>query len=364
MPKPKFRVSPAILNLLKWKLEDALMFRINSKPDCKKAALVISDKIGKAISESTIYRLFLWENNENSPFLQTLENLAVFIGYSNWNLLETDLIDLGKFRVKSGIFADDYDKEPLSLLLVCIETGNFHVLRKFLSQFPDNLSFEKKIILGEELYAALYRNPEATVAFYKAFHRIPIVRESFFEFFADPQFKLNKYEEGLKCYLENINPLSSIQCLQDYLFANSLLLRHYFFTKRIQELTALGHELYDSIHITQEQLEQIHIYPHIRYRTYFLLYQFAKNGFDESYWEWLMEYAVRLAQRNLRWEQKIVVHTVLDALQFDEGYLNRSYAIFNAEFKELFDLIPPHLLSRPIKDRLRFFDTNAAQIFD
>lgn len=364
MPKPKFRISSAVLNALKMKLEDALSYRIHNKPDCKQAALVISEKTGRRISESTIYRLFLWENNMNSPYLQTLEILAEFIGYPSWVELEIHLIELCKFRVKSGVFADSYDKEPFSVLFHCIKTKSFGALCSFFNQFPNDMSFEKKLILGEEIYASLYRNPESTMEFYKEFHAVPIVRESFFEYFADPQFKLSHYAEGLNLYLKNIHPLDSIQSLQDYIFANCLLFRHYFFSEQIESLKELGQRLYSDLIFPTEALEQIHIYPQIRYRTYYLFYRCNQVGFDEVYWRWLVDYAIELSKSYSTWEQKIIVHTVLDALQFDEHYLQLTYDIFQSKFTELFSMIPPYLNQRPVCQQLRFLDTNAVQIFD
>lgn len=364
MPKPKFRISQAVLNALKMKLEDALSYRIQTKPDCKQAAVVITEKTGKMISESTVYRLFLWEKNINSPYVQTLEILAEFIGYPSWFALEDHLHELCKFRIKSGVFADSFDREPYSVLFHCIQMKSFDALRSFFNQFPSDVSFEKKLILGEEIYAGLYRNPESTTDFYKEFHAVPIVRESFFEYFADPQFKLQHYEEGLNLYLQNIHPDESLQCIQDYIFANCLLLRHYFFTKNVSTLEALGDRLYVQLRVNQDSLDQIHVYPHIRYRCYYLFYRYFQVGFDEVYWRWLVDYAIELSKSYCAWEQKIIVHTVLDALQFDEHYLQLTYDIFQSKFTDLFSMIPPYLNQRPVFQQLRFLDTNAVQIFD
>jgi hypothetical protein len=87
-------------------------------------------------------------------------------------------------------------------------------------------------------------------------------------------------------------------------------------------------------------------------------------GFDEIYWQWLVQYAIQLAHKHIGWERKIIIHTVLDALQFDEVHQNLTYEQFSLEFTELFNLIPPHLNQRPVQQRIRFFDTNAAQLFD
>ncbi|MEY4126040.1 MAG: hypothetical protein RL737_229 [Bacteroidota bacterium] len=364
MPKPKFRISQAVLNALKMKLEDALSYRIKTKLDCKHVSQVITEKTGKKISESTIYRLFLWENNINSPYLHTLEIIADFIGYPSWLELEGHLHELCKFRVTSGVFADSFDSEPYSILYHCIQIKSFDALRSFFNQFPSDVSFEKKLILGEEIYAALYRNPESTTEFYEEFHAVPIVRESFFEYFADPQFKLEHYEEGLNLYLQNIHPDESLHCLQDYIFANCLLLRHYFFSKKFSSLDKIGERLYVQLSVNQDLLNQIHVYPHIRYRSYYLFYRYFHVGFDQNYWQWLVQYAIQLAHKQVGWERKIIIHTVLDALLFDEEHLNLTYEQFSNEFTELFSSIPPHLNQRPVQQRIRFFDTNAAQLFD
>jgi hypothetical protein len=87
-------------------------------------------------------------------------------------------------------------------------------------------------------------------------------------------------------------------------------------------------------------------------------------GFDEIYWQWLVQYAIQLAHKHIGWERKIIIHTVLDALQFDEVHQNLTYEQFRLEFTELFNLIPPHLNQRPVQQCIRFFDTNAAQLFD
>lgn len=364
MPKPKYCVSKAILNTLKWKLEEELTFRLLSKLDCKKASVVIFNQTGKTLSESTLYRMFLYDKNASVPFLQSLETLASFVGFTNWAELESHLTEINYFRIKSGIFSENAENEPHSLLYHCIQSTSFEVLKSYFEQFPFDLSFDKKIILGEEIYATLYRNPESTMSFYREFHNVPIVRESFFEFFADPQFKLDHYEEGMELYLQNIDPKDSVQSLQDYVFANSLLLRHYFFSGQLNKLETLGKRLYVDFDVKEDELGKIHVYPLIRYRTYYLLYCFHSKGFDEIYWEWLINFAKDLSVGKTKWDQKIIVHTVLDALQFNEEYLAKTYELFQEYFIEIFNLIPPHINQKPIPQRLRYFDTNSAQIYD
>ena len=71
-----------------------------------------------------------------------------------------------------------------------------------------------------------------------------------------------------QCLVGVINPDESLQCLQDYIFANCLLLRHYFFTKNFAALDAFGYRLYVQLRVNQDSLDQIHVYPHIRFRCY------------------------------------------------------------------------------------------------
>ena len=271
MPKPRYRVSRELLSNLKLQLENALGYPLIGKPDCRAAAIKISNNTGNPISESTLYRLFLWDKNENLPYLQTLHTIANFIGYCTWMELEKHLIELYNFKSTTGVFSEEFDKKPHSLLYKCIKTKSFEALHLFFNQFTSEISREQKMILGEEIYASLYRNPDSTMEFYHEFYANPIVRECFFEFFADPQFKLKNYEEALHLYLTNVNPIHSIQNLQDFIFANCLLLRHYFFTNNLEKVIEIGTRLYTELNPNDVQLNQIHLYPRTRFYSYRIL---------------------------------------------------------------------------------------------
>ena len=115
MPKPKYKISDYLLSSLKSKLEEKLSFRIFSKLDCKKISELIQEKSAQTISESTLYRLFIWGENKNSPYIHSLDILAQFIDYKDWFSLEKNLNHMGEFQsLYSGIFNSQEYKSLLN----------------------------------------------------------------------------------------------------------------------------------------------------------------------------------------------------------------------------------------------------------
>lgn len=157
MPKPTYKISQSLVKSLKWKMEEVLFFKITNKLDCRKIALLVQEKTTKTVSESTLYRLFLWEGNQNSPYLHTLDILAEFIGHKNWFELEKELNELNQFRLLFGVLPSNAQYK--SLLSINLHHGSLKPLYSFLEQFQSDISFNKKVMLGEELYVALKTNP-------------------------------------------------------------------------------------------------------------------------------------------------------------------------------------------------------------
>lgn len=150
MPKPIHKISDYNLSHLKSKLEEKLTFRIITKLDCKKASESIQLENDKSISESTIYRLFLLEGNKNTPYQHTLDILAQFIGQKDWFSFENYLIEITDFQNLYGVFPGQ--QQYKSLLSFNIHHGGLKPLYHFLEQFPTDISFDKKGILGKDIY--------------------------------------------------------------------------------------------------------------------------------------------------------------------------------------------------------------------
>ncbi len=361
MPKPIHKISDYNLNHLKSKLEEKLTFRILTKLDCKKASEAIQFENDKSISESTIYRLFLLEGNKNTPYQHTLDILAQFIGQKDWFSFESYLIEITDFQNLYGVFPGQ--QQYKSLLSFNIHNGGLKPLYHFLEQFPTDISFDKKEILGKDIYKSLKNNPNSNVEFYKEFHALPIIREGFFELLADPDFSIPDYEMGLSFYLKNIKPHHSIKALQDYIFANSLLLRYYFIKGKKANVLELGKALYLDLSLSEKDLGAVYVFPKMRYFCYRLFFDEATVGFNQNYFDWLLDFVFRELENTNLIETRIIIHTVCDTLQI---YPKLQEEIFNQlvlKCPHIFTKFPNYIFQLPMKERLRFVDSNGATFF-
>jgi hypothetical protein len=364
MPKPIYVISSFLKKGLRWKIENHLGYKICTKQDCRKLSDLIKNKGLPTISESTLYRLFLLSDNSNSPFIHTLDILSKFIGFVDWLSLEEHLVEIAKFRMTYGKFYDG-NSEIKSLLTICIHKDELRPLFDFLEQFPTEIDATQKHLLGDEMFSSLCSNPNKNVNFFKNFSKIPIVREGLFELLADPTFTIPQYEIGIKYYLENISPRNSNRELQDFIFGNCLLFRHYFVSNNSSALKKVGDSLYIHFDFELKTLEQIHLFPAIRYLSYKLIF-FHVQGLTnkiEPYLEWLTEYAINSVKDKIIEEQKIIIHTLCDALQFDKYLQERVLTQLKSSLPEVFKFLPDYVDMINVNDAIKFLDTNAATVW-
>jgi hypothetical protein len=358
MPQPKYKISKQLLKSLKWELEKKVYYPINSKLDCNKVGELILKTTGKSVSESTLYRMLLRPDNQHSPYLHTLEILAVFLNYKNWFELENRLFELIQFQYTFGAIPNDTNYT--SLLSYNLRVDSLKPVYQFFEQFSSDLSLDKKAILGEEIFLSL-KNCNNNLNFFKQFHSLPIVREGFFEIFADPDFTLPNYETGLTYYLKGIKPHDSLKSFQDYLFANSLLLRHYFISGEKDKVLKIGSLLYKNLEIDKNILNEIYIFPKIRYFSYKLFYNYVQKGFDELYWEWLYDYSITTCADLPELEKRIVIHTILDVLQIDTIRQEKIYNNFKVLYPDLFSLHPTYVNKLSMSEKIDYLDANGSR---
>lgn len=358
MPQLKYKTSKQLLNSLKWELEKKVYQPINSKLDCRLISQLILHQTGKNVSESTLYRLFLWSENQHKPYIHTLEIIAEFLNYNSWFELEKRLFELIQFQYIFGSVPNE--NKYKSLISFNLNLGSLKPLYLFLEQFSDDLSLDKKAILGEELFLAL-RNNTNNLEFFKQFHSLPVVREGFYEIFADPDFTINQYEIGLNFYLEHSKPHGSLKSLQDYIFANSLLLRHYFLNGNKDKVLQIGKLLYLDLQLDENNLNELHIFPKSRYLSYKLFFHFVQNGFNQQYWDWLFNYTINAASKQSEIDKRIVFHTLLDVLQIQPLLQEKTYNDLKTIFPEIFVFQPSYINKLSIEDKIGFLDANGSR---
>ena len=364
MPKPKYILTPYLKNSLYWKVIQTIAFPIYTKADCRKVCELFELKGLPVISESTLYRLFLLEGSDNIPYLQTLDILAKFCNYKDWHTLEKHLNELATFEWSFGK-VETKTTNTLSLLTSCIHNNELKSVYDFSEQFDESLELEKKGMLGEEFYKALKTNPNNNDLFFKNFSKLSIVRESFFEYMADPTFIIPNYEIGLKYYLLGVKPEQSSKSLQDFIFGNCLLFRYYFLKKNKVETKKLGIKLYETYNFSPKDLGQIHIFPKIRYLAYKLFYLNINSTLPESekYETWLINYVSKIIQKLTLEEKRIVLHTMADVFANNTTTKIDIHKQLKQMFSDVLNTLPAFVGETSLKDALPYLNRNAAKIW-
>jgi len=361
MPKPKHRLTPTLIRGLKWHVEVKVGFQILTKLDCRKISTRILTEFGITVSESTLYRLFVWNKNDNLPYQHTLEILANYAGFASWFEMTDEIYALDKFQFMYGKLPGV--QEHKSLLRHTIQCDTLAPLYDFLEQFPGELDQNRQLLIGQELFSSLKSNPNDNFNFFKNFSNLPIVRSSFYEYLADPDFTIPNYEQGLIFYLKDLKPTSSSKDLQDYVFANALLLRFYFFGGNKEKAIEIGKCLYEDLILTQDDLDSLYIFPAIRYLSYRIFYNELTTGFDNDYFEWLKEYAIKSSQHSTLIEQRIVIHTVLDTLFVNPTLQQFVFIEFSEIFATLFNSFPDYFVSLSLQQQLNYLNPNASTFY-
>jgi hypothetical protein len=364
LSKPKYILSPYLKQGLYWKVIETIAFPIFTKADCRKVCELFELKGLPVISESTLYRLFLLEGSDNIPYLQTLDILAKFCNYKDWYSLEKQLNELSTFEWSFGK-VHVKNRNTLSLLTSCIHNNELKSVYNFAEQFDETLEIEKKFILGSEFYKALKTNPNKNDLFFKNFSKLPIIRESFFEYMADPTFIIPNYEIGLKYYLFGIKPEHSIKSLQDFVFGNCLLFRYYFLLKNKSETKKLGIKLYETYNFSVKDLAQIHVFPRIRYFAYKLLYlnTIGSSIEIEKYEDWLLNYVSKKLQKLTLEEKRILFHTIADTFVNNSVTKIGQHKELKLMFIDVLNTLPTFVADVELKDALHYLNRNAANVW-
>lgn len=235
---------------------------VTNKNDCKKLSQLISDKKIGYLSESTLYRFFLYPSNSTKPYKNTLNILAQFCGFESWNhflyycntnQLHNDVSFLSSTLhkiIQYFIFSDNFT--ALLALFESIEKENYktkeYVGLQVIKSFKQTKSFELFMQLhGDNLF----------------------VRQIIIENLFDPNYSIPGYVKGLKNYLMHTQKIS-VTYLQDMIFAHTVLFRYYYLNNDVY-YKEIGEKLYGEA-VPPSDFDTIHLFPKTRYYAYKIWY--------------------------------------------------------------------------------------------
>jgi hypothetical protein len=255
---------------------------ITTKNDCKLISqLIVNEKIGY-LSESTLYRFFLYQNHSNKPYKNTYSILAKFCGYPDWHTFL-------KYFNSNFLF-----NEPTFLNhSIDVVIKNFIQAQKFNSLVELFDSIEKETYKTKEFFGLKafvnFKNTNLFPKFVEKFGDNSFVRNIIIESLYDPNHRINGYTEGIELYLKHTK-ITSATFLQDTIFANTVLFR-YFYIKADKRAVEIGENLYrNANHSTN--MDHMHIFPKTRflaYKFWFLNLKGASNTTINQYFEYFLE---------------------------------------------------------------------------
>lgn len=360
MPKPNFVLSQHQKTELFKKLCIHVGFPIRTKLDCLKVSELIDQAGLPGISESTIYRLFLLPKNSNQPYLHTLNILAKFCGYNSWNTFELEQLEVekmmfgfGKFEAKNTAFK--------SLITVCIHNNELKPLLTYTAQFEQFNAYPYQEKFAEEIFQAVLTNKN-NEDFFQKFSHFSVIRNQFFEILADPTFSIPNYETGLKYYLKDLNYEKSVKDLQDTLFGNCLLFRHYYVTQQTDKAIQLGKFLFKELNLNDAQLARIHVFPVARYIAcqlmYFDILQQQKQLF--TYFDQIIFELSQKMDSYTNEEQRILFYSIGEALVMNSMSTKTQHEQLKTIFKHLFDAFPKRLFEQKLDLIVPYFNKNSS----
>jgi hypothetical protein len=233
MPKPKHSINDKILRQLRQDLQSTIGMIVRNRPDTERFSTMVRKINDGYISPSTLSRLFLNAEASNHFYLDTLDKLSSLIyPYSNW-VEYCRVYESSKEQLKQiGIFQMNNPKVNLvGLNLATSSWKPIHMLFEEMSFDPSFIeSYRFMYDFGQSFYDILKWAPKSEMDFYKRFINYPIIKKSFFELNADPDFILPNYIKGLDYYIKGID-MNTAEAKNDLLFALSL--KYYYYLKNV-----------------------------------------------------------------------------------------------------------------------------------
>lgn len=277
MPKPNNTSEPKYLGLLLRSLENTLGFRLNSAARCQQAESVLKSS-GHHVSYATLHRFSQQTTKTHRFNVSTLDQLATFVCQQNWEGFKKKCDRDEQFLLQVGSVGEE---KVRSLLSFCIEHNQLRLLRDFAEQLPIDMDVDLAIRIGSEFFFALQAYPENNREFFDAFSQLPFIRKVFFGYLADPEFRIKEYEYGLQQFAKNIDVQGGLQQFQDFIFANSLLLRQSFIKQDNCALNKLGKVLYGDRDF-EGPVNELSVFPRTRYECYRILWLSAQGEVLEA----------------------------------------------------------------------------------
>lgn len=298
---------------------------ISSKNDCRLISqLIANEKVG-FLSESTLYRFFLYPSHNSKPYKNTYNVLAKFCGYPDWNTF---------LKYYDSNYLYNEPKFLNNSINIVIE--NFVVNEKFNPLIEIYNTLEKENYKTKEFFGIKtflnFQKTNLFPKFMKEFGDHPFVRYILIESLFDPYHRMNGYAEGIEYYMLKTNETSK-DYTRDLIFSQAVLFRHYYLNSH-QKALETGKKLYEDA-TWEAEVKNLHIFPKIRFMAYKFWYLHMKknevaqqNEYAAYFKEWIKN---EIQKTETIHELNIIYHTTKEVLR------NLKLDALDKEIKILFE---------------------------
>ena len=282
---------------------------ITTKNDCRIVSqLIVDERIGY-LSESTLYRFFLHQNEQTKPYKNTLTILAKFCGFKDWDRFM-------KYYHSNYLFNEpEFLNHSIDVVLKnLIHKEKFNPLVEIFDSL-ENENYKTKELYGLKTFVQ-FQNTPLFPTFIQKYGSNSFVRNILMEALYDPKHRIDGYAESIENYLETANKQADTY-IQDTVFAHAVLFRHYFLNNDIKAIE-IGKKLY-KIGIATIDKDPIHLFPKTRFYAYKLWYlrlQKAPKLKIETYLEELMDWvSTELESAVSMLDVNIIYQTIVEVFQ-------------------------------------------------
>ena len=270
--------------------------------------MIADEKIGY-LSESTLYRFFLLQNEVTKPYKNTLTILAMFCGFKDWDSF------INYYNSNYLFNEPEFLNHSINVVLKnLIHNEKFIPLIEIFNCIEDE-NYKTKEFYGLKTFLN-FQNTNLFPSFIKKFGDNSFVRTILMEALYDPKHRIEGYAESIELYLNSANK-KSVSYEQDAVFANAVLFRYYYLNKDLKALE-IGARLYDKGRVGVSN-EAIHIFPKTRFIAYKLWYLSIKKTTKKQVLEY-QEFMLNWIQKELEKiisviDISIIYQTIIEVVQ-------------------------------------------------
>ena len=354
MTKSRYNLNTFTLSELKSQIAIKLCFPINSKPNCKKLSEVLLLEGYGSVSETTLYRLFV-NYSGIIPYKNTLDLLVQYIGYPTWEIF------LEAIENTNAENLNIINKQAINengLLYQCIALEADKPLQAYFESLS-NKSYEHQFRVGLDVFDSLQqvKNPKR---FFNKFIKNDFVKQYVLEYLFDPAFRIKDADYAYSLYVNDLKPSFTLNDLQDFVFSQSVLFRHYYLKGALNKAKIVGEKIYVSNPFENKEIETLFIYPKIRFKAYkiwFLELSGNNKTTNEDYVIELLDYAKDSYPSLDAVSKKAVFHAIAEV--FCHSAVDCKYhQLLKEIFKNEYALLPEKLFEKSIKNALPYFEAN------